>query len=113
MPVLACDAAASSDPAPLRPFTVDSTESSHVRTAEHTPLAHVSGDVLFDELAVVDVVPLDDVDVVDEVEVVVVDWAPAAEPAVTAPITSAAGTNQRVTARNNILGLLLLTSGGV
>jgi hypothetical protein len=92
---------------------VDSTESSHVWTAEHTPLAHASGDVVFDELAVVDVVALDDVDVVDEPDVVVVDWAPATEPAVTTPITSAAGTNQRATARNNMLGLLLMTLRGV
>ncbi len=48
-PVFAWVVAASSDPAPLRPLTVEFTESSHVCTDEHTPFAHAVGDVVFDD----------------------------------------------------------------
>ena len=51
-PVFAWVVAASSDPAPLRPLTVEFTESSHVWTDEHTPFAHAVGDV-FDDAATV------------------------------------------------------------
>ena len=48
-PVFAWVVAASSDPAPLRPVTVEFTEFSHVCTDEHTPFAHAVGDVVFDD----------------------------------------------------------------